>query len=84
MFSCCCMLGGKRSSIHWIQWLLKSARLKGTFPMYESMKCQNFNPEENHIVRNKKLFISATCGEIAISKILYEFQKGNCIFATAA
>lgn len=52
--------------------------------MYESMKCQNFNPEENHVVCNKKLFISATCGEIAISKILYEFQKGNCIFATAA
>lgn len=44
------------------------------------MKCQNFNPEENHIVPNKKLFISATWGETAISNIVYEFQKGNCIF----
>lgn len=52
--------------------------------MYESMKCQNFNPEENHIVPNKELFISTTRGETAISKIVYEFQKDNCIFATAA
>lgn len=63
---------------------MKSARFKGTFPMYESMKCQNFNPKENCILPSKKLFISAACGETAISKILYEFPKGNCIFAIAA
>lgn len=59
---------------------MKSGRLKGSFPVYESMKRQNFNPEENHVVPNKKLFTSAAWGETAISKIVYEFQEGNCIF----
>lgn len=49
------------------------------------MKYQNFYPEEeNHIFPTKKLFISVTWGETAISKIVYEVQKGSCIFATAA
>lgn len=61
---------------------VKSGRLRGSFPMYENMKCQNFNPEENHIVPNDKLFISAAWGEAAISKIVYEFQESNCIFPT--
>ena len=54
---------------------VKSGRLKGSFPMYESMKCQNFNPEENHIVPNKNLFIFATLGETAISKIALNSKK---------
>lgn len=45
---------------------MKSAELKGSFLVYEGMKCQNFNPEENNVVPNKKLFISATWGETAI------------------
>lgn len=63
---------------------VKSSRLKGNFPMYESMKCQNFNPEENHLAPNKKLFISAMWGETAISKIVHEFQAGNCVFPIVA
>lgn len=59
---------------------MKSGRLKGSFPMYESMKCQNFNPEENHIVPNKK-FLFLQHGKRLLFQRLYMNSKKATAFS---
>lgn len=84
MFFCHCIFMERETVFVGSSVYLKPGSLKGSFPIYESMRCQNFNPEENHIVPNKKLFIPAMWGETGISNIIYKFQGGNCIFPAVA
>lgn len=59
---------------------MKSGRLKGSFPMYESMKCQNSNPEDNHIVPNKK-FLFLQHGKRLLFQRLYMKSKKATAFS---
>lgn len=58
---------------------MESGKLKGNFPMYVSMKYQNFNPDDNLIVPNNKFFISGKWGETAISSLYMNSKKGTAV-----